>query len=337
MSSLNRTSNAQRSIATATLLSLTGGVMQAAVLEVGAGKTYDSIQAAWDDAASNDTINVYPGVYGNGGAVLRNRGGQGDPGKSNITVQAVGDGKAIINGSVWFFGTLDGNEGGHTLDGFYIDFTDGSTAGIQVRADTGQTLNAITVTNNVVYTEVGDPGRLSQAIYAGFGSGTHGNHVFENNTIWAADTTKNANESYFWAIRTAGNQQQFTFRDNIVTGAVGLGLVDEDTSGPPLNLPNVQTIEYSNHYGNGTNTDEDNFGQLANKGIGSISIDPLFASLDPNDPNFLYLSPSSPLAVVNGASDGGYIGALPVIPEPATLTLTALGVSLTAFRRRRRA
>ncbi len=65
---------------------------------------------------------------------------------------------------------------------------------------------------------------------------------------------------------------------------------------------------------------------------GTISSDPLFYSTDPTSPYFLWLSLSSPAN--NADEQGTNMGALPTIPEPATMVLLGLGVTL--LRRNRR-
>lgn len=65
---------------------------------------------------------------------------------------------------------------------------------------------------------------------------------------------------------------------------------------------------------------------------GTIHLDPLFASTDPGNPNFLWLTQASPSAGTDAQGDN--MGALPtVIPEPATMIL--LGLGALAMRKRK--
>jgi len=66
---------------------------------------------------------------------------------------------------------------------------------------------------------------------------------------------------------------------------------------------------------------------------GTIFSDPLFASTNPADPHFLWLSSaSSPAHLADEQGDN--MGALPTVPEPATMSLLGLG-ALAMIKRKR--
>lgn len=84
-------------------------------------------------------------------------------------------------------------------------------------------------------------------------------------------------------------------------------------------------------------------------GTGSlVRTAPVFYSTDPSSPYYLYLDPSTPLSISQGAQDGGYMGARPVytgqilagidagsytgtdsrsVPEPSALLLIAISIA----------
>jgi hypothetical protein len=287
---------------------------------VGSGQTYANIQTAWNAASSGDTIQIHAGVYSpTGGAAyaLIDRGSQNDPGKNNITIQAAGDGRVTVNSGFAFYGTTDGNMGNITVEGLYFNTGDSHSNGIgmYLRADTGQTLLGMTIRDNVFY------GTFVEAIYT-YGSGIQGGHLIENNTDYGSgsDTAYGIRDL---ATRGAGSTTPI-IQDNIVVNA--------DT-GYYSGSPNL-TFNYSDSYGNTTN-----FSSTSRKGSTSIEVDPLFASTNPTDADFLYLSGNSPLSVTQGAHDGTYMGALDVVPEPSSVVLlgiAAAGLLPSLGRRSRR-
>ncbi len=93
------------SLATLSALSLLATTAFAADLHVGAGQTYATVQEAVDAAAAGDVILVHAGQYD--GDVDTTAVGTDS---ARITLQAAGDGEAVINGRV-------------TLDGDYWDVT----------------------------------------------------------------------------------------------------------------------------------------------------------------------------------------------------------------------
>ena len=95
-----------------------------------------------------------------------------------------------------------------------------------------------------------------------------------------------------------------TIKDSLIVGNMGAGLRGaQGTFVLPRN-----SIEYSALKSNG-------LGSLAGwtqLGTGSFTnVTPIFYSQDPASPYFLFLQPSNPLSILQGAQDGGYLGARP--------------------------
>lgn len=114
--------------------------------------------------------------------------------------------------------------------------------------------------------------------------------------------------------------------DHGVTGTAST--LDLLVNGPPRN-----SIEYSGFWEN----DEGARGGWTSLGTGSFSNEsPLFYSMDPASPYFMYLSSDAGQRYVTGASDGGYIGGRPVfVPEPAYMVGAVVSITgLIACRRR---
>jgi hypothetical protein len=97
-----------------------------------------------------------------------------------------------------------------------------------------------------------------------------------------------------------------------------------------------QPYNHSN-VGGGAVTEYSNFGNTVPPtnglaAVATISSDPLFASTDPSNPHFLWLTAASPS---NGtASDGLNMGALPTVPEPASMILLGFGAMAMRIRKR---
>lgn len=288
----------------------------AAVLEVGGGYTYANPQAAWDAASNGDTILIHAGTYAPswGDYSIYSRGVSTTTDLQNVTVKAAGDGKAILQGVVGLFGSNTGVTGGITIDGLYIN-PEGVTnkTGIYVRADAGYPLGPVTVKNNVIY------GVINQGIYT-FGAiaSFQGNSTYEHNTIYNGNM--NGYGIREWVTGTKSVNNKPIFNSNIAVGySVGMATW----------YGGFDKFNYSDSYGNTTDWQPSSY-----VGTGSYSLDPVFASTNPADPDFLYLTSSSPTQVQSGAHDGTYMGALPVVPEPATIAMLGLG-ALVALRRKK--
>jgi len=95
------------------------------------------------------------------------------------------------------------------------------------------------------------------------------------------------------------------------------------------------TADYSIFYNNGSDLGSG----VVDNGGNMFATNPLFASTDPNSPNFLMLQPNSP--AIGAASDSGLyagndIGALgAVVPEPVSGSLLFIGLPMLLLRKRR--
>jgi hypothetical protein len=288
----------------------------ATILEVGSGYTYANPQAAWDAANNGDTILIHEGTYAPswGDYSIYSRGVSATKDLQNVTVQAAGDGKAILQGVVGIFGSNTGTTGNITIEGLYIN-PEGVTnkTGLYVRADAGYNLGPVTARNNVIY------GVINQGIYTyGAIASFKGPLTFEHNTVY------NGNQNGY-GIREWINGSKTTIKP-IFNSNIAVGF----SNGMQTWYGGFDKFNYSNSYDNPGG----NYIPSSYKGTGSFELDPLFASIDPADDYFLYLTPSSPVEIRTGAHDGTYMGALPVIPEPATLSILSLG-ALLALRRKK--
>jgi len=258
----------------------------AAEFHIGAGQTYATIQAAVD--TYKETIDI---------------SGSGNV-RDGWTIKSAPGDKVIWEASV--------PEDDYALKFMYTDrptvegiiFVN-SKYGVQLQGSktTGTQLVTNALIKDCVFYNCG------QGIYTWYGSATG---TAENNTFYSNDEVGfrvNPSGQYGSLVST------WTFKDNLVVdNTIGVqcttvyGQVDVSTSG---------------FYNNTTDMDGDYVNDL---GGNVFATDPVFASTNIADDDFLYLSPSSPDSIVTGDSDGSYMGAYPQIPEPATLGLLLLGV-----------
>ena len=69
-------------------------------------------------------------------------------------------------------------------------------------------------------------------------------------------------------------------------------------------------------------------------GVLDETVQPVFVSTDVTNLNFLYLAETTPVSIMQGASDGGFIGAAAIIPVPATLYMLGVaGAAMLLIRR----
>jgi len=277
----------------------------AATLEVGSGKTYSTIQDAVDAATPGqvsygdrpndtlgDTIVVYPGNYA--GWIM--------PGgydcmtvKASINPmdQTSASQRVTLNTRIHF---PDGGEGS-LIEGFYINNT------VSTHAISEWSLSRLNTFKNIII--YGTPG-----VNAGFfGIRKWGQSTVLNCTIF--DNGKGIQMGA--SSQTNLNNSIVAFNDDM-NGSVSSGYSYGD---------------YNCYYLNGTGN---GYGTYDTPGANDLNVDPLFASTNPVDDDFLWLAETSPCD--QAASDGGNMGALPTVPEPMTLALLGLAGSFVLRRRR---
>ena len=303
------------------------GIVNGAVLHVGSGQTYSKPQDAWEAASSGDEIAIHAGTYTPfySHFVLRSDWLGADIPKNNILIHPYQDERVVINGMFSITGTVSAGMGNITVEDLYFDLT--TTASINrtafwMNSDTGQTLQGCTFRNNVVYnlgTAVGN--YTDQFVYIKK-HGNHGQHLIEHNTMVNLGTAVDTGYGFRDEVNSYTPLTAPIVRDNIIVDA-DKGVYSQYRAGG---------INYA--YGDVYDCSTYNFSHGNLIGTGTVQLDPVFYSTDPANPYFLYLSPSSPVAVQTGAHDGTYMGALPVVPEPTTLLVLGIG-GILAVRRKK--
>ncbi len=123
-------------------------------------------------------------------------------------------------------------------------------------------------------------------------------------------------------------------RSNVELGVTFTDLLIGDNAGAGFRLDGAgsQEIAYSSLWGNAGGATMGN----ATLGAGTVAVAPQFSSTDINSPSYMYLDPSTSPLILQGASDGGYMGARPV-PEPSAAVLLFLfggsALALAFFRK----
>ncbi|MFH1615003.1 MAG: hypothetical protein ABIG61_07955 [Planctomycetota bacterium] len=277
----------------------------AAELHVGYGAygyDYAELQTAYHAASSGDTIVVHAGLYTKlyGGdyslytAYDWIAGSVPTVNKQNITIRAAGDGPAIFKGIIGLSGTAAG-VGNITIDGLYVN-PDGvaNKVGFQLHPN-GYYLGGCTIRNCVVYGSA-----VQRGVYIRENATGHGQHLIEHCTFYNSS-------GLGWK----------GFDDRMVgTKPPGAAPITRSNIAMGFDMGFYTWYggaEVSFTYSDGFGSTTANFYPASYKGVGSVELNPLFYSLDPNDPYFLYLSNDSPAALKTGADDGTYMGALPVL------------------------
>ncbi|MFH1615001.1 MAG: hypothetical protein ABIG61_07945 [Planctomycetota bacterium] len=279
---------------------------KAAVLEVGlsgTGYAYPDIQQAYQAASSGDTILVHAGLYTMryGTEYSLNTGYDYSIGgvptvkKENIVIRAAGDGPAIMTGIIGLQGTAAG-VGNITIDGLYVNpETVANKVGVQINPASNY-MAGCTIRNVVVYGT-----HIQRGVYLRDTPQYQGQHLIEHCTFYNVDPNGSYKGLDDRIVGTKTAPMVPIMRSNISVGF--------DTSFYTWGGGPGETFAYSDAYNWITGA----YVPSSYKGTGSVELDPLFYSLDPNDPYFLYLSNDSPSALKTGAHDGTYMGALPVL------------------------
>jgi len=291
-------------------LILVSGAAEAGTLEVGSGKAYSTIQSAVDAAYSGDEVIVYPGVYSEFVVVYN---------KDNMNIHA----NVLpedIDGSVANRVTVQGGfqlstAVGNVVQGFYV--TQGPVGNIPTSpaARGALDIQGYSYSENNEWRDMVVYDVNTDLAAFGGASDWKWNKIYDC-TVYdnpkAADYATYSGQSVYNTV--------IAFNDDAYYAGTGYGAY----------------VRYSNWYQNpvasgfGINGVHDSGGNI---GYATGGSDPLLSSTNPADNDFLWLTPSSP--GVGTADDGGNMGALPVIPEPATLALLAMAGAL-ALRRRRK-
>ncbi len=293
------------------LLVLCASATQAATLHVsttpGEGE-YSRLWDAWDASVSGDTILIHAGDYTSTrkkNFQLHTNWSNNEPARSNMLIKGAGDGRVTLHGQIKVAATPEGTTS-ITFEDLYIDtsYPGGkyNRSAFYLDANPGTTLGSITIRNVVAY----NTGSYNdKGLFYVYGEGLHEQHLVEKCTYI------NLGEGY----------------------QTGHGIYDK-VSGPwmPDTLPVLRNlIIWSNDVGLRSETRKNDVKIIYsdvgdslsynfwndNLGVGTIeNVDPMFVSLDPADPYFLYLAGSTPDSVKFGAHDGTYMGALPVWEPP---------------------
>jgi hypothetical protein len=290
------------------IMFMVGTVANAVTLEVGSGKTYATIQAAIDvcyggqiaygdrpNDTLGETIIVYPGSYA---------GFNMPAGYDCMTVKAAvhplnqtsASQRTIITGTCSnnYTAAASASEGS-LYEGFYVNSTHATSAVLQ----TYGRMN--TWSHMIIYSGAG----TNAAIY---GYSQWGQEVYENATVY--DMGYPYSEGYM---------SQLNINDSIVANC------DNEGVGTAYSNIKGDSGGYNIFYSNGTG----DYGTYVSDATDK-NVDPVFASTNPADDNFLWLGASSP--GLGNDRDGINRGAL--APEPATLALLGLAGAFVLRRRR---
>ena len=309
----------------------------ATILNVGSGQTYSDIPTAYAAAVSGDTINIHAGTYNDVPAM------SGDDGKNNVTF------RAAVNT--------------RNAQGFYEDVRI-KTEGLYMRYNDGITFEGL-IFEGTTYTDSADPTNLQYTLYlrnvSGSASSNVNNLTVKNciftdsgrTPIYSYSYTGTGNEMKDWVIENntfynnaeVANIRMYravtnmTMKDNLFLYATGAYKTDPVVSGDGKgwgvagqDASSAYTVTYSAFYGNEEGPNNPN----ATLGTGTLTaVDPTFETTTRASQYVFYLDETVQNSILTGASDGGYMGARPMIPEPATIALLGLGGSFLVRRRRR--
>ena len=302
---------------------------QAVLFEVGAGKPYTTIQDAVNAAAALDiggpaqhntppadpvTIQVYAGIYNEVVAIPADGTSSFNGPNDSWTIRAADGNKVVVNGGI----SVGVDRDKSTFDGINVHAV--GTSGYTF----AQTARSNMIKNAFIY-----GGNTSAINFAGIGMNRlFGTNWLDHMTIFDMTFGVSSSDNSTWVMT-----------NSIVadSGTYGLGQFGGNANG--LSYSNIYNPASNNCNSGGNLGDCTLMPDGGNNVFYPFGFDPEFASTDPNHPNFLWLAQTSPSSGTGSSAgrftNGGLnMGALPTVPEPATLALLAFGGLALLSRRR---
>ena len=273
-------------------LAFTVSAGMAATLEVGSGQTYSTVSDAYAAAVSDDVINIHAGTY----TSMPDLSGNGPEG---ITFQRNGSDKVVFDLSADIYLRYDQN---YVFDGIIFDARDTGDYAVYLRTGTKHH----TFKNSVFY------GAATTALYG-----------YDSGSTWVSDIKVEHCTFYDNGTGMRGAGATYLGDGN---GEITDNLFVNNTTGIDNDGKDPLTVKYSAFWNNTTDTDGSNTVTLGTGTTTSTTV--TFASTDIADADFLHLAAGTSTVISEGASDGSYMGAYDVVPEPATMLILSLGAML---------